>query len=233
MMESDWRNAKDPTPMLSFLRDSGRASERKLKLFACGCGRRYCYYWDDIPEKPLIDRHCREFIDAAERATDDVSASAEVEAAWRAIVPQLGEGVPWPLGLQWGLHAVMRGNWGYWTRLYEETARTAREEASMDKAELLKGYAERGFQADLLRDLFGPLPFREARLDLAWLAWNDGTVKRLAEGIYDERRFQDMGVLGDALEEAGCMDEEVLAHLRSPGFHTRGCWVTDLLLGKE
>jgi hypothetical protein len=38
--------------------------------------------------------------------------------------------------------------------------------------------------------------------------------------------------LGDALEEAGCSDEEILAHLRGPGPHVRGCWVVDLLLNK-
>ena len=40
-------------------------------------------------------------------------------------------------------------------------------------------------------------------------------------------------ILADALEEAGCTNEDMLAHLRSPGLHVRGCWVVDLLLGKE
>jgi hypothetical protein len=86
--------------------------------------------------------------------------------------------------------------------------------------------------AGLLHDIIGPLPFRQVRIDPSWLVWNGGIVRRLAEGIYNERAFDRMPVLGDALEEAGCRDKEVLAHLRSPGPHARGCWVLDLILGK-
>mgnify|MGYP000107719138 CR=1 FL=1 len=39
--------------------------------------------------------------------------------------------------------------------------------------------------------------------------------------------------LVDALQEAGCEDGELLAHCRGPGPHVRGCWVVDLVLGKE
>jgi hypothetical protein len=40
-------------------------------------------------------------------------------------------------------------------------------------------------------------------------------------------------VLADALGVAGCTDAHLLAHLRSPGPHVRGCWAVDLLLGKQ
>jgi hypothetical protein len=40
-------------------------------------------------------------------------------------------------------------------------------------------------------------------------------------------------VLGDALEEAGCADGVILGHCRGAGPHARGCWLLDLLLGKE
>lgn len=93
--------------------------------------------------------------------------------------------------------------------------------------------AEQLAQADLLRCVVGN-PFRAKHaIDPLWLTWNDCIVRRLAEGIYAERRFGDMGVLADALEEVGCMDQEVLAHLRSPGPHARGCHVVDLLLGRD
>src|SRR5437764_318202 len=36
----------------------------------------------------------------------------------------------------------------------------------------------------------------------------------------------------DALMDAGCADEEVVAHCQGPGPHARGCWVVDWLLGK-
>ena len=71
------------------------------------------------------------------------------------------------------------------------------------------------------------------------LAWNDATVVRLAQAAYEERRLPagtlDSGrlaVLADALEEAGCSDEQALQHLRWSGAHYRGCFVVDLLLGK-
>ena len=35
------------------------------------------------------------------------------------------------------------------------------------------------------------------------------------------------------LEDAGCTNQDILAHCRKPGEHVRGCWVVDLLLGKE
>jgi hypothetical protein len=63
--------------------------------------------------------------------------------------------------------------------------------------------------------------------------WKTQAVVQLARSLYEERRFEDMPVLADALEEAGCQDAAVLGHCRGPGPHIRGCWVLDLLLGKE
>jgi hypothetical protein len=58
-------------------------------------------------------------------------------------------------------------------------------------------------------------------------------VVKVAQAIYDERAFDRMSILADALEEAGCTDQDILAHCRSGGDHVRGCWVVDLVLGKE
>jgi hypothetical protein len=86
--------------------------------------------------------------------------------------------------------------------------------------------------ACLLRDLIGN-PFRPVpTIDPAWLAWNGGAVRKMAQAIYDGRRFADLPVLADALEDAGCADAAILGHCRGPGVHVRGCWVVDLLLGK-
>ena len=87
-------------------------------------------------------------------------------------------------------------------------------------------------RARLLLEVFGN-PFRSRRFDPAWAAWEEGTVVRLAEATYDDRAFERLSVLSDALEEAGCTDAELLSHLRSPGPHERGCWALDLVLGKE
>jgi|SRR5579872_1640175 len=92
--------------------------------------------------------------------------------------------------------------------------------------------AEIGFQVALLHDLFGN-PFRPVAVHPIWLTWNDGTVQRIAQAIYDERAFDRMPILADALEDAGCLDPDILNHCRQPGVHVRGCWVIDALLGKE
>src|SRR5437773_2750298 len=59
---------------------------------------------------------------------------------------------------------------------------------------------ERAWQAGLLRDLVGS-PFREVRVEPAWLAFDGGAVTKLARVIYDEDRFGDLPILADALEE--------------------------------
>ena len=83
-----------------------------------------------------------------------------------------------------------------------------------------------------LCDLFGPLPFRDVVIGSARLG-DGGTVRRLAQTIYAERAFDRLPILADALEDAGCDNADILAHCRGPGPHVRGCWVVDLLLGKE
>jgi hypothetical protein len=93
-----------------------------------------------------------------------------------------------------------------------------------------EGRTERKARAELVRELFGN-PFRPAAAP-AWRVGEDSTALRLAQAIYRERRFADLPILADALEEAGCDHADALAHCRSGGEHVCGCWVVDLLLGK-
>jgi hypothetical protein len=86
-------------------------------------------------------------------------------------------------------------------------------------------------QCSFLRDLFGN-PFRQTAIDPSWLRWNEGIVQRMARSIYDDRVFDRLPILADALEEAGCTNADILNHCRHPSEHVRGCWVIDLLLGK-
>jgi hypothetical protein len=73
------------------------------------------------------------------------------------------------------------------------------------------------------------------------LQWSQGLVRRLAEETYKQRQLPSgqldharLAVLADALEEAGCQDQDILGHLRQQGaVHVRGCHVVDWLLGKE
>jgi hypothetical protein len=84
----------------------------------------------------------------------------------------------------------------------------------------------------LLREIVGN-PFRPFALDPAWLRWSEGLVARLGQSIYEDRGFERLPILADALEDAGCTDAAILDHLRGPGPHARGCWALDALLGKE
>jgi hypothetical protein len=93
-------------------------------------------------------------------------------------------------------------------------------------------------QARLLRCVVDK-PFRPVALDPAWFTWHEGTIPKLARGIYEDRELPSgqldatrLAILADALEDAGCTDQDVLNHCRDVGPHIRGCWVVDLLLGK-
>src|SRR5262249_43615122 len=88
---------------------------------------------------------------------------------------------------------------------------------------------ERAVQCALLRCVVGN-PFRPG---FATAPPRTPMVDSLARAIYEGRRFEDLPVLADALEEAGCTNEEVLSHCRGTRIHARGCWPVDALLGKE
>jgi hypothetical protein len=85
----------------------------------------------------------------------------------------------------------------------------------------------------LIRDSFGN-PYRPPpTIGPVWLAWNDGMIPNMAQTMCASKRFRDLPILGDALEEAGCADEALLAHCHGPGPHVRGCWAVDAILAKE
>jgi hypothetical protein len=240
MTEAEWLAADDPTPMLRFLRDSGRASDRKLRWFAVACCRRV---WN-----LLTDERSRRAVELAERFADREASPSERKAArsaaldatayakdptaaWaaqRAVAEKVATAV-W--GTSDSLHA---GAPGAVVDAHGEAAYVNARAAGED-AQVAQGAARTAEllgQACLLRDIFGPLPFRSVSIAAAWVAWNECTVRRLAEAVYTERAFERMPVLADAMEEAGCDDAEMLAHCRGPGPHTKGCWVVDLLLGR-
>jgi hypothetical protein len=94
--------------------------------------------------------------------------------------------------------------------------------------------------AALLRCVFGNPFFPQTPLPPAVLAWNDGTVPRLAQAIYEDRKLPEgtldksrLAILADALLDARCDDDDLIAHCRQPGPHVRGCWAVDLILGKS
>ena len=106
------------------------------------------------------------------------------------------------------------------------TGRNRRER----KQNLLRGFAaERAAQTALVRCIFGN-PFRPVTLDPGWIT---EAVVAVATGIYADRAWDRLPVLADALDDAGCDHPDIISHCRGPGPHARGCWVVDLVLGKE
>lgn len=81
---------------------------------------------------------------------------------------------------------------------------------------------------DLLRDVHGN-PFQYVPFPQAW---RTDTVLAFARQMYDSRDFSAMPIFADALEDAGCDNQEMLSHCRCGRRHARGCWVLDLVLEK-
>jgi hypothetical protein len=88
---------------------------------------------------------------------------------------------------------------------------------------------EKRHHAALARDIFGN-PFRPVEFDARW---RTSDVVGLARAIYDDRAFERMPILADALMDAGCEHEEIIGNCRGDGPHVRGCWVVDLILDKK
>jgi hypothetical protein len=211
MTEQEWLQTTDPQPMLEFLR--GTASERKFRLFSVACCRRIWHF--------LRDERSKEMVEVVEQFADGNNDQAAMEkarkAAWAARIA-------FPSRAARAACAASSNSW--------ETAWAAGLAMKIHGGE--KHWdAERQAQTELIRDIIGPLPFRSITLDPAWLTWHGSLLVSMAQQMYDSRDFSDMLVLADALEEAGCHDQEILGHCRQSGEHVRGCWLVDSLLGKS
>jgi len=86
-------------------------------------------------------------------------------------------------------------------------------------------------QTQIFRCVFGN-PFRtETCVYLA--RWqNEPSIMELAQAIYDERAFDRLPTLADALMRVDCTVPEAIEHCATNGPHFRGCWVVDSLLGR-
>jgi hypothetical protein len=219
MNESEWLESCDPTSMLVFLRDTGTASERKLRLFVCACCRRI---WPLIP-----DKWSRKAVERSEGHADGLTGWFKLHwaanGAWDVANDHRKPSTLPPFS---ALIAAQNGNVG--------GGAVARAEQVASQGVSIERQAEP--YCSLLRELFGN-PFRPVTINPIWLT---PAVTSLAQAAYQHRSEPSgqldpdrLAVLSDALEEAGCDDDDILSHLRGPGPHVRGCWAVDLTLGKE
>lgn len=216
MTEAEWLACTEPGLLLEFLRH--KVSARKLRLFACSWCRQV---W-----KELHHEDSRNAIEITEQYADGLVEKEGFGRARYAAQEVMFAGVPLAWKAAWIASwadawdaATEVSRWAEWDWLGDSEADRLLEK-----------------QAAVLRCIVDN-PFRDARRELGWLT---PTVTALAYAAYDQRQLPSgalesvrLAVLSDALEDAGCTDAELLAHLRSPGPHVRGCWALDLITGKQ
>ena len=225
MTEQEWLACTNPDQMLDFLRE--KASVRKLRLFGCACCRRI---WP-----LLTDDRSRQGVEIAERFADGLITELDREKAnglaWWAHGDTYGPLVDYIRRTPEGhrdrkqFDSLMADTYAAeaaaWSGMVEvgwvvgidnpcEAARLLASRVTAPAQQVIYGKAlatakgEETGQAHLLRDIFGS-PFRPVTFDTAILHWNDGTLPKAAQAIYDNRRFDELPILAGDLEEAGCI----------------------------
>jgi hypothetical protein len=241
MTEAEWLECKYPPQMLAKLR---RASDRKLRLFAVACCRRVGQLF---PHPSFHDA-----VAAVERFADgradwaEVVGTRELVKAAAKAQRQAERSGPhhWSSAQHKTYHAVLVVN--HKSVRHAASASSGEVVLAASFAAALAGpaawpdpeYHERTRAAqeaenlahcELVRDIFG----RRLRPAAFPAQLRKPVIIDLATAVYEARAFERLPILADALEEAGCIDTAVLSHLRGPGSHVRGCWVLDLVLGRE
>jgi hypothetical protein len=203
--EGHWAACQDSTILTTYA--NYRASPRKKRLLQCAFVRSIC----DERSRALLEP----MLEVAEAFADRRVRILGLERARLRFESDL---VSWALGEA------------------RDSIRYAASWAFQNHAGCSSGAqtpSRRALHCAYVRDVMGN-PFRGPPLiRQAWLSANDEAVKRVAQAIYDERAFERMPILADALEDAGCDDVTLLEHCRGEGPHTRGCHVVDALLGKS
>jgi hypothetical protein len=229
--EAEWLSCRDVDSLCKMLRhrDYGvttRFSDRKWRLFGVACVRRVSHAFKDERTRGLVE--------VVERLAGGLLTEEEVKHHWGHARNPPNKDTEFPEDCPPD-EEVARCAFQALVAIPFGSADASRASGS---ARWARGAAhqpelEEQAQVALLRDIFGnpyhPVPIP----DPALLASSDGVVVKLAQAIYDEGAFDRLPILGDAMEEAGSTNAEMLAHCREPGPHARGCWVVDLLLGKE
>jgi hypothetical protein len=223
MTESQWKQCQDTAKMLKFLLAKRIAPDRKSRLLCTACLRQG---WGELPSDPH-----RKAVELGERYADGLAGIDELHPIKQALQQQRELAIGEADFEQAVLHLCCE------TTVSEKVwssplsgARVLRLWTSVSSVQL---------GCNLIRDIFGFLPFRGVSIDSTWLAYERGLVKRLATSAYEARSLPDgtldntrLAVLADALEDSGCQDQDILRHCRESAVHVRGCWVLDFLLGK-
>lgn len=192
-------------------------SKRKLRLFSCACCR---LIWER-----LADNRSRSAIATSEQYADRLVKKKDVLASRVLALEVVDNSGTTPA--EYAAASVARDRIGPEWIAGLVIASSQSRERIVDQGNAI------------LQDIFGS-PSPPCVVDPYWRAWNNGTIVRLAEAIYEERDLPSghldagrLAILADALEDAGCTNADLLTHCRRPGLHVRGCGVIDLLLGRD
>ncbi|HMF18811.1 MAG TPA: hypothetical protein VKE98_16515, partial [Gemmataceae bacterium] len=214
MTETEWLCCDDPVLMLNEM--ESRTSDRKLRLLAVACHRRILHLLSDQTD-------CCKTLEFAERFADGLASRNELRGrawgkpgsafsvvlykAWAAAENSL------EFGAGTVKEAVLRMD-PEKHKKREDAFRAARAnnslgeamriaDAAMPSEWVAKGRSawteERVGQCQVIREVFGSMCFRTVHLDPSWLT---GEAKNTVKSVYDERAFDRMPILADALEEA-------------------------------
>ena len=216
MTEAEWATSPDGRDLLfmSNLRLETWPIARTPRLLACAACR---LEWDK-----LSDPRSREAIEVAERYCDGEATRKSLAEAHRAATVAYREArarrtsahIP-----SWAVSKATRPNNPMGAMLETLCAISGGEDNPWC-----------GELAVMIRDAFGPRLYRQVAFDPCW---RTSTVMNVASTIYEERAFQCLPILADALMDANCSASELIDHLQANGPHIRGCWVLDLVLNKE
>jgi hypothetical protein len=250
MTEAEWLACKEPSRLLASLfarirGDKRAASDERFRRFAIACCRRVAEvlefgdtYALDCLEIYATSR-LREAILKARRfhrpAANDASRAlsavgqADGVTQLRAQARSLATSAVWMCTKSKATQAAMAYREAAAAMATIKMAGAPVPDSHRYNEWLAPDSGELAVQAALLRDIFGN-PFRPVAFDPVW---RTSSVATVAQTIYAERCFADMPILADALEEAGCTSADILDHCRSGQEHARGCWVVDLVLGRE
>jgi hypothetical protein len=202
-------------PLRLLDRIQGQASERKLRLLICACVRA-------IRGTFLNTRRPTQIVEVAERFADGLATADELRAAREE-----------------GFDPDSPDPWKGWIALpdaFEAAQYVIPECLAHDQADFWVWERQRRRECRtpynrLVADVFDLLLSRPVAFDADW---KTSTAVALAQQMYDSRDFSTMPILADALQDAGCDSDDILNHCRDPEQpHVRGCWVVDLVLGKE
>jgi hypothetical protein len=227
-----WLERASPGDLDVFLSKTG--SPRKRGLFVRHLCRSHPEAFADPRSLAAIDAADRYEADEIDEPAHQaailaaVQVAEEAEARFRTSAPQSGHLSPSYAAAHSAMTAAQIARdvaiHGYYKRVMAGLMRIVG--ASTCPRSTSRKRAAREIRL-LFLEHFGDVQ-RAATLDPSW---RTPAVVAIAANIYAGRAFEDMPILGDALEDAGCTDADVLGHCRGNGQHVRGCFAVDLCLG--